>query len=105
MFMSDCVFCKIIAGELPADVSFEDDKVVVFASIDPKAKTHLLIVPRKHIRTIAEMEEGDEILVGHMVKIGKEVAAKLGLKGYKLNFNVGEGGGQEVFHIHLHLLS
>ena len=88
-----------------AEFLYEDEKVVVFKDIAPKMKTHLLVVPKKHVPTIAEMEEGDEKLVGHMIKVAKEVAAERELPGYKLQFNVGKAGGQEVFHIHLHLMS
>ena len=78
---------------------------MIFPDINPVAKTHLLVIPKKHIPTIADLEEGDEKIVGHMVKQAKDIAASKGLTGYKLQFNVGKDGRQEVFHIHLHLLS
>ena len=103
--MSDCIFCKISNKEIPTEILYEDDVCVIFPDRSPSAKTHLLIVSKKHIPTIADMEEGDELIVGHMVKQAKEMAKEKGLTGYKLQFNVGKGGGQEIFHIHLHLLS
>lgn len=103
--MGDCVFCKIIGHEIPANFLHEDEHCVAFRDINPKAATHLLLVPKKHIATIAEMEEGDEKIIGHLIKTAKEISAQLSLGGYKLQFNVGKDGGQEVFHVHLHLLS
>jgi histidine triad (HIT) family protein len=83
----------------------EDDKCVAFNDIHPKAKIHLLIVPKKHIPAISEMGEGDEKIMGHLILTGKNLAEKIGVKGYKLQFNVGKDGGQEVFHIHMHLMA
>lgn len=103
--MDDCVFCKILAGDIPSEFIYDDDKCVAFRDINPKAATHVLIVPRKHIPTIAEMDDADSEIVGHMVLCARNIAKDLGLKGYNLQFNVGKDGGQEVFHIHLHLLS
>lgn len=103
--MNDCIFCKIIAGEIPSKFLHEDDKCVVFNDIHPKDKTHLLIVPRKHILSIAEMEDGDEKIVGHLVHVAQKLGHKMGLSGYKLQINVGRDGGQEIFHLHVHLLS
>jgi len=103
--MNDCIFCKLISGEIKTDFLYQDDKCVIFKDIHPKTKTHLLIVPSKHIPTIAEMEEGDEKIIGHMILCAKNLAKKLGLPGYQLQFNVGRDGGQEVFHVHMHLMS
>lgn len=103
--MDDCLFCKIIAGQINTDFIYEDDVCVVFKDINPKAKTHLLILPREHIPSVAHMRDGDEKTIGHLIKCAKTVAEKLELPGYKLQINVGEQGGQEVFHIHIHLLS
>ncbi|MFH1284616.1 MAG: histidine triad nucleotide-binding protein [Candidatus Peregrinibacteria bacterium] len=103
--MTDCIFCKITGREIPAEFLYEDDKCVIFRDLHPKAQTHLLIVPLKHIPSIAEMDEGDEKIVGHLVLCAKNIAEKLGLGGYKLQINVGKDGGQEVFHLHLHLMS
>ena len=103
--MDDCIFCKVIAGHFNTEFLYADDVCVVFKDIHPKANTHLLFVPRKHIHSIAEMEEGDEKIAGHLMRCAKKVAADLGLSGYKLQINVGKDGGQEVFHLHVHLLS
>ncbi len=103
--MSDCIFCKINSREIPSEFIYEDEKCTVFEDINPKAKTHLLLIPKKHIHSIADMEEGDEKIVGHLVRIAKQVAEKKELSGYKLNINVGKSGGQEIFHLHIHLLS
>lgn len=103
--MSDCIFCKIVSGEMGTPFLYEDEFCVAFNDINPKAATHVLIVCKKHIPSIADMVEGDEKIVGHMINCAKDIAAKKGLAGYKLQFNVGEAGGQEIFHLHLHLLS
>ncbi|MFA5948475.1 MAG: histidine triad nucleotide-binding protein [Candidatus Gracilibacteria bacterium] len=103
--MENCVFCKIINGEIPSDFLYQDELCVIFKDINPKADTHLLCVPKKHIETIIDMEEGDEKIIGHIVNKAKELAKKLNLPGYKLQFNVGKDGGQEVFHVHMHLMS
>ncbi len=103
--MSDCIFCKISSGVVPTDFIYEDDTVVCFKDLYPKASTHLLIVPKKHIDSIMHLEERDENIAGHMIKVAKDVAKKKELKGYKLQINVGKDGGQEIFHIHLHLMS
>lgn len=100
----DCVFCKIIQGEIPSTMQHEDDVCVAFNDIHPKERIHILVVPRKHIPTVADMQEGDEKVMGHLIKIAKELAKKHGCPGYKLTFFVGKEGGQEVFHVHLHLM-
>ncbi len=102
--MSDCLFCKIIAKKIPATIVYEDEKCVAFADIHPKDKTHLLVVPREHIATVADATEAQEPLLGHLVVTAKKLAQQASLVGYKLQFNVGKEGGQEVFHIHLHLI-
>lgn len=103
----DCLFCKIIAKELPSEMVFENDEIVTFKDIHPKARTHLLIVPKKHIPTINDLNETeqDELLVGKMMLVARDLAKELNLSGYNLQFNVGKSAGQEVFHIHLHLMS
>ena len=105
--MNECLFCKIIAKEIPSEMVFENEHVVAFKDIHPKAKTHVLIVPRKHIDTIKDLkeDEADEILVGRMALAARDIAEQQKLPGYKLLFNVGREGGQIIFHIHLHLLS
>lgn len=102
--MSDCIFCKIIKGELPADILQESDKAVIFKDIRPSAPIHYLVVLKKHITSIKDVSHEDEDLLGHLVFTAKEAAEKLNLSGYKLVFNVGRDGGQIIDHIHLHLL-
>ena len=101
----DCLFCKIAAGKIPAEKQFEDDQVIVIKDIHPKAPVHLLVIPKRHIDSIASLTEGDDALVGHVILIAKQQAEAQGVaeSGYKLIFNVGEHGGQTVRHIHLHL--
>lgn len=103
--MSDCIFCKILKGEIETEFLYQDEICSIFPDANPKANTHLLIVPKKHIPTIAEMQEGDEKIIGHLVLCAKNIAEKLDLKGYTLQINVGKGGGQEIFHVHMHLMS
>lgn len=102
-----CIFCKIINKEIPSDFLYENGDVVAFKDIHPKAKTHILIVPKKHIETIKDLKEveADEVLVGKMFLVARDIAKSLNLDGYQTLFNVGRSAGQEVMHIHLHLLS
>lgn len=102
--MTDCLFCKIAAKEIPSTIRYEDERCVGFNDITPKDATHILIVPREHIDSVANSTEEQEPLLGHLITTGKKLAQKLNLSGYKLQFNVGKEGGQEVFHIHLHLI-
>jgi histidine triad (HIT) family protein len=103
--MFDCIFCKISSGAFGTEFLYEDEDLVIFRDRNPKAATHLLAVPKKHIASIADMEDSHTHLVGKLFLACKKVADKLGLIGYNLHVNVGEEGGQEVFHIHVHLLS
>ena len=102
----DCLFCGIVDKSIESKIVYEDEHVLAFHDISPKAPIHILIIPKKHISTINEVGIEDTALVGHMVHTAKEVAAQLeiGAVGYRLVFNVNSGGGQEVYHIHLHLL-
>ena len=102
----DCVFCKIIAGEIPADIPYQDEEVIAFRDINPVAPTHLLIVPKKHIPSLGHLSEAESALVGDMVKIANQLAEGEGISesGYRLVINCGEGGGQLVPHLHMHLL-
>jgi histidine triad (HIT) family protein len=102
----DCLFCKILAGEIPADIVFESDSAIGFRDINPQAPTHVLIIPRRHISTINDLAEGDRELVGELYLAAKQVASDEGLSepGYRVVMNCNEGAGQSVFHIHLHLL-
>ncbi|MFH0776675.1 MAG: histidine triad nucleotide-binding protein [Patescibacteria group bacterium] len=102
--MSDCIFCEIAAGRSPAAVEYEDEKAIAFADINPAAPVHILVVPKKHIASIADLNAEDEPIVGHLVSVAKKLAENRQLEGYKLIFNVGQKGGQIVFHLHLHLL-
>lgn len=100
----DCIFCKIGKGEISSDVVYEDADVKVFKDIHPKAPVHLLIVPKEHIESIAHLEANHSDIVAKIIYRAKDAAKKVGLKGYKLVFNVGREGGQLVDHLHLHLL-
>ena len=104
--MTDCLFCKIVDGEVPADIVYENDTVLAFRDINPQAPTHILIIPRVHIATINDIDPEHEMMVGRMFTAAREIAAAEGLteKGYRVVMNCGEGAGQSVFHIHLHLL-
>lgn len=101
-----CIFCKIIAKEIPAEIVYEDERVLAFKDVKPLAPVHILIIPKKHIESINDLEENDETLVGHVIFVAKKLAQDLNIseKGYKLLFRTGEDGGQEVMHIHLHLI-
>lgn len=103
----DCIFCQIVSGEKPADFLYQDQSLVVFKDIYPHAPVHLLIVPRRHIRSINEVTEQDKEIISRVVLKGKEMAKEQGVakSGYKLLFNVEQGGGQVIFHVHLHLLA
>ena len=106
MTASDCLFCRILEGEIPADVIYESDSALAFRDINPQAPTHVLIIPRRHITTINDLSAGDQELVGSLFIAAKEVARQEGLAedGYRTVMNCGEGAGQSIFHIHLHLL-
>lgn len=105
--MPDCIFCKIINGDVPAQVVFEDDELLAFEDISPAAPQHILIIPRKHIDTINDLTESDAELVGKMFLCAKKLASKRGVdkEGYRTVMNCMSGAGQSVFHIHLHLLA
>ncbi|SDK66458.1 histidine triad (HIT) family protein [Methylophilus rhizosphaerae] len=100
---ADCIFCKIAAGNIPAKTIFENDEVIVFHDIRPMAKVHFLIVPKAHIETLKDCTEANQALLGNMMLLAPRLAAEQGLAGYKTLMNVGREGGQEVFHIHLHV--
>lgn len=103
--MTDCIFCKIAAGEIPADKVFEDDRVVVFRDIAPKADVHLLMIPRLHIDSLNELDEGHDALISHMMRLLPTLAREQGLdQGFRTIINTGKGGGQEVFHLHMHIM-
>jgi histidine triad (HIT) family protein len=104
--MDDCIFCKIAAGDIPADRVFEDDRVVAFRDLNPQAPTHVLVIPKRHIGSLNDLEPADESLVGHLLVAAKTIAADAGFAeaGYRTVLNCNADGGQTVFHIHLHLL-
>ena len=103
---NDCLFCKIAGKQTDTKILFENDILVVFRDINPHAPVHLLIVPKKHIRSINDLTEEDRSIVSELIMTAKEMAKKEGVdsSGYKLLFNVEKGGGQVIFHLHLHLL-
>ncbi len=103
--MTDCIFCKIIAGEISSDRVHEDDQVVVFRDVNPKARVHLLVVPRQHIASLEELGPEHDGLMGYMMRLLPNLAKQEGLEaGFRTIINTGKGGGQEIFHLHLHLL-
>lgn len=104
--MTDCLFCKIAAGEIAAELVFKNESVVAFRDINPQAPTHILIIPRKHIATINDISADDSNLVGELYLAAAELARMEGFaeQGYRVTMNCNEGAGQTVFHIHLHLL-
>lgn len=105
--MEGCVFCKIVSRQVPAEVVYEDDQVLVFQDIRPVAPVHYLLIPKKHIPTFFDLKAEDESIVGHLQRVAGIVAREAGLdqKGFRLVSNCLEGGGQLVFHLHYHLLA
>lgn len=105
-YIMDCLFCKIVKGDIPASVVFEDNDIMAFRDINPQSPCHLLIIPKRHIATINDTNDHDEQLLGSMILKAKKLAQTEGINdtGYRLVFNINSGGGQEVYHIHLHLL-
>ena len=105
--MSETIFTKIINREIPADIIYEDDQILAFKDIAPAAPVHFLVIPKKHIRTINDIEEGDREVVGHLYWVAGKLARDMGFAedGYRVVMNCGENAGQTVFHIHLHLLA
>jgi histidine triad (HIT) family protein len=100
---ADCIFCKIISGEIPAKKIYEDDDFIAFHDIKPMAKVHFLIVPKLHIETLKDCNLVHQKLLGSMLLLAPKLAAEQGLKGFKTLINTGREGGQEVFHIHTHV--
>jgi histidine triad (HIT) family protein len=100
----DCLFCKIAAGEIPSDRVHEDDQVVVFRDINPRAPTHVLAISRRHIPSADDLTDADGDLLAALFSAMRKVAADAGLKGYRIVTNVGPESGQSVFHLHFHLL-
>ena len=104
--MSDCLFCKMVSREIEPDVVYEDDDVLAFRDINPQAPVHVLIVPKRHISTLNDLEPADAELIGRLYLAAASIAAREGVSepGYRTVFNCNEAGGQVVFHLHLHLL-
>ena len=102
----DCIFCKIASKEIESEFLYEDDELVAFNDANPKAPHHILISPKENIATVNDLTDEDTRLIGHMVQRAKHIAAELGIAedGYRILMNCNKGGGQDVFHIHLHLL-
>ena len=100
---TECIFCKIVAGAVPAKKIYEDDDVIVFNDIKPMAKVHFLIVPKLHIETLKNCDVSHQRLLGKMLLLAPKLAAEQGLKGFKTLINTGKEGGQEVFHLHMHV--
>ncbi len=104
--MSDCLFCKMVAGEIAADVVYEDDDVLAFRDINPQAPTHVLVIPKEHLATINDLNSADAQIMGRLFLAAKKVAEQEGIAevGYRTVMNCNEDAGQTVFHIHLHVL-
>ena len=102
----DCLFCRIIAGEIPADIVHTDDRSIAFRDINPQAPTHILVIPREHIESLDEATQRDEATLGHLLRVAARLANQEGLSesGYRTVANTGAGAGQSVFHLHLHVL-
>lgn len=103
----DCIFCKIAAGEIPAKKLYEDEHALAFADINPQAPVHVLIIPKRHISSLAEVDstDADKFLIGHLHIVARQLARQQTLsKGYRITINTGPDGGQTVDHLHLHLL-
>ena len=102
----DCIFCKIVAGEVPANILYQDEEIIAFPDINPVAPAHLLIIPKKHIPSLAQLSEAESSLIGDMVNTANQLAKREGIseRGYRLVINCGKQGGQLVPHLHMHLL-
>ncbi|TDX51069.1 histidine triad nucleotide-binding protein [Orenia marismortui] len=104
--MEDCIFCKVVSGEIESNIIYEDDKVVAFEDINPQAPVHYLVIPKKHIPTLLEIKDEDQKLIGHIYSVISKLAKKEGIAedGFRVVSNCNEAGGQTVYHIHYHLL-
>ena len=102
----ECVFCRIVAGELPSDTLYQDDEVMAFRDINPLAPTHVLIIPKRHINSLAALADDETAIIGHMGRVANQLARQEGIasSGYRLVVSSGENGGQVVPHLHMHLL-
>jgi histidine triad (HIT) family protein len=104
--MADCLFCKIIARQIPASIVYEDDHVLAFNDLNPQGPTHVLLVPKRHIATLNDLAAGDDQIVGELVRRSAAIAKERGIDagGFRTVFNTNSDAGQSVFHIHLHLI-
>ncbi len=102
----DCIFCQIVAGKIPSEILYQDEEVIAFRDINPQAPAHLLIIPKRHITSLAHLSAADTPLIGNMAKVASQLAKQAGVfeSGYRLVINCGEQGGQLVPHLHMHLL-
>lgn len=100
----DCIFCKIVRGELEADRLYEDEQVVAFRDINPKAPVHALVIPKRHVATLDDFGDDDDALLGKLMLVARGIAAENRLEGYRVAMNVNSLGGQIVFHAHLHII-
>jgi histidine triad (HIT) family protein len=106
MSETDCLFCKIIAGEIPAEILQQDERCIVIRDINPQAPKHVLVIPREHLESLDDASQKDEGMLGHLLRVGARVANDEGLteSGYRTVINTGAGAGQSVFHLHVHVL-
>ena len=104
--MADCLFCKIAAGQIPATIVYQDDRLVAFRDVNPQAPMHVLVIPRRHIATLNDLADGDDALAGEMIRRAAALAREQGYgdRGYRTVFNCNADAGQTVFHVHLHVL-
>jgi histidine triad (HIT) family protein len=102
--MSDCLFCKIIAGDIPSNKVYEDDLCYAFYDIDPQAPTHFLVIPKAHISSVAAVDGENSAVVAHIFEVIAKVTKELGVESYRVVSNIGEQAGQSVFHLHFHVL-
>ncbi len=102
----ECVFCRIVAGELPSDTLYQDEQIMAFRDINPLTPTHVLIIPKRHINSLADLSDDEAQIIGHMAEAANQLARQEGIarKGYRLVVSSGEDGGQVVPHLHMHLL-
>lgn len=101
-----CLFCRVVAGEIPADIIYQDEQAVAFRDVNPQAPVHALVIPRQHIASLKEAEQGDAATLGHLLQVAARIAAEQGLSesGFRTVINTGAGAGQSVFHLHLHII-
>lgn len=101
-----CLFCEIVAGRIPSRIAYQDPEVMAFHDIHPQGPTHILIIPKKHITSLLDLSQGDDALVGSLVRRGRDLAREAGLaeRGFRLVFNAGDDAGYSVYHVHLHLV-